>query len=73
VAAFQIVSSDVGFESLPHGHTSVSTTLSVYAALIPNMQADAAAGVDKWLRNALAEQLGDKSWQLLILMRTAAT
>jgi integrase len=26
------------------GHASISTTLSVYAAFIPNMQADAAAG-----------------------------
>jgi hypothetical protein len=43
------------------GHVSVSTTLSVYAAFIPNMQADAAAGVDKWLRQALAEQVGGKS------------
>jgi hypothetical protein len=43
------------------GHTSVSTTLSVYAAFIPNMQADAAAGVDKWLRQALDEQVGGNS------------
>src|SRR5262245_19910590 len=43
------------------GHASVSTTLSVYAAFIPNMQADAAAGVDRWLRQALAEQVGGKS------------
>src|SRR5262249_54987335 len=43
------------------GHASISTTLSVYAAFIPNMQADAAAGVDKWLRQALAEQAGGKS------------
>lgn len=43
------------------GHASVSTTLSVYTAFIPNMQADAAAGVDKWLRKALAEQLGGQS------------
>lgn len=35
------------------GHASVSTTLAVYAAFIPNMQADAAAGVDAWLREAL--------------------
>jgi integrase len=35
------------------GHASVSTTLAVYAAFIPNMQADAAAGVDAWLRKAL--------------------
>lgn len=43
------------------GHASVSTTLSVYAAFIPNMQADAAAGVDSWLREALAEEVGGKS------------
>ena len=43
------------------GHTSVSTTLSVYAAFIPNMQTEAAAGVDTWLRQALAEQVGGKS------------
>jgi integrase len=38
------------------GHSSVSTTLAVYAAFVPNMQADAAAGVDAWLR----EELGGK-------------
>jgi hypothetical protein len=30
--------------------------VAVYVAFIPNMQADAAAGVDRWLR----EQLGGK-------------
>jgi integrase len=35
------------------GHSTVSTTLAVYAAFIPNMQADAAAGVDAWLREEL--------------------
>ncbi|MFY9838596.1 MAG: hypothetical protein WAK55_19405 [Xanthobacteraceae bacterium] len=35
--------------------------LSVYAAFVPNMQADAAAGVDTWLRQALAEKVGGKS------------
>jgi integrase len=39
------------------GHASVSITLSVYAGFIPNMQADAAAGVDSWLRKELAEQV----------------
>ena len=39
------------------GHASVGITLSVYAAFIPNMQADAAAGVDRWLR----QELGGKS------------
>jgi len=43
------------------GHASVSTTLSVYAAFVPNMQADAAAGVDTWLRQALADKVGGKS------------
>jgi integrase len=32
------------------GHANVSITLSVYAAYIPNMQADAALRVDAWLR-----------------------
>jgi integrase len=39
------------------GHANVSITLSVYAAFIPTLQADAAAGVDAWLR----EELGGKS------------
>jgi integrase len=43
------------------GHASVSTTLSVYAAFIPNMQSEAAAGVDTWLRQALADEVGGKS------------
>jgi integrase len=32
------------------GHANVNTTLTVYAAYIPNMQADAALRVDAWLR-----------------------
>lgn len=32
------------------GHANVNTTLSVYAAYIPNMQTDAALRVDAWLR-----------------------
>lgn len=32
------------------GHASVNITLGVYAAYIPNMQADAALRVDAWLR-----------------------
>jgi len=32
------------------GHANVNTTLNVYAAYIPNMQADAAHRVDAWLR-----------------------
>ena len=39
------------------GHANVSITLSTYAAFIPNMQADAAVGVDRWLR----QELGGKS------------
>jgi integrase len=35
------------------GHASIATTLAKYAAFIPNMQADAAAGVDAWLREEL--------------------
>ena len=43
------------------GHANVSITLGVYAAFIPTLQEDAAAGVDKWLRENLAEQVGDNS------------
>jgi integrase len=43
------------------GHASISTTLTVYAAFIPNMQADAAKGVDAWLRQALADGFGGNS------------
>ena len=43
------------------GHASISTTLAVYAAFIPNMQADAAADVDRWLRHALAQPVGGNS------------
>jgi integrase len=43
------------------GHANASITLAVYAAFVPNMQADAAAGVDTWLRQALAEEVGGKS------------
>jgi integrase len=46
------------------GHANVSITLAVYAAFIPNMQADAAAGVDTWLRQEL-EQVGAKSVPIL--------
>jgi hypothetical protein len=35
--------------------------LAIYAAFIPNMQTEAAAGVDRWLRQALAEEVGGKS------------
>jgi integrase len=35
------------------GHANVSITLSVYAAFVPTLQADAAAGVDAWLRQEL--------------------
>ncbi len=43
------------------GHANVSITLSVYATFIPTLQDDAAAGVDAWLRQALADQVGGKS------------
>jgi integrase len=43
------------------GHANVSITLGVYAAFIPTLQADAAAGVDTWLRRQIAEQVGAKS------------
>ena len=43
------------------GHANVSIKLSVYAAFIPTLQADAAKGVDTWLRQELADQLGGKS------------
>jgi integrase len=43
------------------GHANVSITLSVYAAFVPTLQADAAAGVDVWLRQELADQVGGKS------------
>lgn len=40
------------------GHANVSITLSVYAAFVPTLQADAAAGVDAWLRREIADQVG---------------
>jgi integrase len=43
------------------GHASVSVTLSVYAAFLPNLQDQAAEGVDAWLRHELAEPVGGKS------------
>jgi len=43
------------------GHANVSITLSVYAAFIPTLQADAAKGVDTWLRQELANKVGAKS------------
>jgi integrase len=43
------------------GHASVGITLSVYAGFVPNMQADAAAAIDGWLRKALSEEVGGKS------------
>jgi integrase len=43
------------------GHANVSVTLTVYAAFVPTLQADAAAGVDAWLRKAIAEEVGGKS------------
>jgi integrase len=32
------------------GHANITTTLNVYAAYVPNMQADVALRVDAWLR-----------------------
>ena len=43
------------------GHANVGVTLGVYAAFIPNMQADAAKGVDQWLRAALNSEVGGNS------------
>jgi integrase len=43
------------------GHASVSITLSVYATFLPNLQDEAAKGVDWWLRHELANEVGDKS------------
>jgi integrase len=43
------------------GHASVSITLAVYAAYIPNMQADAAMRVDAWLRPPSPQAKTDKS------------
>ncbi len=43
------------------GHASVSVTLAIYAAFIPNMQADAARGVDAWLPEELAKPVGGNS------------
>jgi integrase len=38
------------------GHSNVSVTLEKYAAFVPTMQADAAKGVDAWLRRELAKK-----------------
>jgi integrase len=43
------------------GHANISITLSVYATFLPNLQDKAAEGVDDWLREALAEEVGGKS------------
>ena len=43
------------------GHANVSITLSVYVAFVPTLQADAAKGVDAWLRQELVDKLGAKS------------
>lgn len=37
------------------GHANVSVTLTIYAAYVPNLQDEAAAGVDAWLRDGLNE------------------
>jgi integrase len=51
----------VKFVSERAGHANVSITLSVYAAFIPALQAGAAKGVDLWLRQELADQVGANS------------
>jgi integrase len=43
------------------GHASVSITLSVYATFLPSLQDKAAEGVDAWLRDELANEVGGKS------------
>jgi integrase len=43
------------------GHASVSVTLGVYAAFLPNLQDAAAEGVDAWLRDELAKPVGGNS------------
>jgi integrase len=43
------------------GHAGVNVTLAIYAAFIPNMQADAAKGVDAWLREEMAKPVGGNS------------
>jgi hypothetical protein len=50
------------FESLKADpkDNNVSITLSVYAPFIPTLQADAAQGVHKWLRQELANKVGGK-------------
>src|SRR5262249_54551295 len=52
------------------GHANVSITLSVYAAFIPTLQADAAQGVDAWLRQELAEQVGASRCQFAHFQRS---
>jgi integrase len=47
------------------GHANVNITLSVYAAYIPSMQADAALRVDAWLRvEAKSGAREDSGWEL---------
>jgi integrase len=43
------------------GHASVGITLSVYTAFLPSLQDKAAEGVDAWLRDELANEVGGKS------------
>jgi integrase len=43
------------------GHASVGITLSVYMAFLPSLQDKAAEGVDAWLRDELANEVGGKS------------
>jgi integrase len=43
------------------GHANVGITLSVYTAFVPSLQDKAAEGVDAWLRDELANEVGGKS------------
>jgi integrase len=49
------------------GHANVSITLSVYAAYLPTLQADAASGFDAALREELGREVGGKSVAILPL------
>jgi integrase len=49
------------------GHANVSITLSVYATFLPSLQDAAVEGMDSWLRDELATQVGGKSVAILPL------
>jgi integrase len=52
------------------GHASVGITLSVYATFLPSLQDKAAEGMDQWLRDELANQVGGKSVAILDFPRS---